>query len=124
VEGARKTRLLQEAAVLVLPSRHPLEGQPLVILEALGAGTPVVASDLGAIPDMVRDGIEGFIVQAGDVDALADRLTRLLDDRSLRAEMGRSARRRYEQEYTMSVFVRRIANLWSAISSSQERIVP
>ena len=115
VAGTQKAELLQAAAVFTLPTRYPIEGQPIVVLEALASGTPVVATPLGAITDMVRDGREGFLVPVGDTTVLAKRLTELLTDLDLRDRMGRAARARYEQEYTMEDYVDRIGELWTSM---------
>jgi glycosyltransferase involved in cell wall biosynthesis len=70
------------------------EGFGLVAVEAAAAGVPVVASRLGALPEIVSDGETGLLVRPGDADALADALRRLLDDRELRARFGMAARLR------------------------------
>jgi glycosyltransferase involved in cell wall biosynthesis len=82
---------LRQLDVLVLPSRQ--DGRPVVVLEALASGVPVVASRLGGIPEMVQDGSNGFLCPAGDVDALAACVDRLIADRQLLATMKANARR-------------------------------
>src|SRR5262249_22966131 len=57
---------------LILPSAN--EGTPVSAIEALAGGRPVVATQVGGVPDVVRDGIDGVLVEPGDVDAMADRL--------------------------------------------------
>ena len=76
--------------VFVAPQRW--EGFGLTPLEAMACGVPVVATDVGAFPELVVDGETGFLVPAGDVGALAERTARLLDDPALRARMGEAAR--------------------------------
>lgn len=83
---------LRQARVVALCSG--CEGVPTALLEAMAAGRPVVASDAGHVRSIVNDGGEGFVVPIGDVDAIADRLIRLLRDRSLAIEMGRRGRDR------------------------------
>ncbi|MFT5683387.1 MAG: glycosyltransferase involved in cell wall biosynthesis [Myxococcota bacterium] len=68
---------LSEARVLVMGSRWA-ENAPLVIGEARSAGCPVIAPDIGGIPELVEEGVDGWLYPVGDVDALADRITRLL----------------------------------------------
>lgn len=92
VSGADKSRLLNEAAIYVLPSYN--EGLPMSVLEAMAYGLPIVSTPIGGIPDAVRDGKEGYLVAPGDVEALADRLDRLLTDVALRAHMGEAAHAR------------------------------
>lgn len=73
-------------ALLALPSRQ--ETAPVVILEAMAAGKPVVATDVGGVRDLVQDGTSGFVVPPGDVGQLARRISQLLLDDSLREQMG------------------------------------
>ena len=73
-----------------------------------GSGLPVVATRVGGLAELIDDGRSGFLVPAGDVDALADRITRLLADPGLRARMGAAARRAVEERFTADRMVRRI----------------
>jgi glycosyltransferase involved in cell wall biosynthesis len=68
------------------------EGTPVVAIEALAAGRPVVGTRVGGMADVVRDGETGFLVDPGDVDGLADRLQRLARDPELRARLGAAGR--------------------------------
>lgn len=115
VEGAAKRRLLREAAVMAFPTHYEYEGHPLVVLEALCAGTPVVTTPIGAIPETIDDGIEGFLVPEDDIDALTERLTTLLQDREVRRTMGDAARSRYERQFTAQHFARGLERVWEGI---------
>jgi len=114
--------LAQSARMLLLPATQP-EGQPLVILEALRAGTPVIVTPSGCIPDTVTDGREGLFVPPGDPRALASAIARLCNDDLLWEGMSAAARQRYEQDFTLgrwvadmkSVFVEAAAQDPSAI---------
>ena len=75
-----------ESTVLVLPSKE--ESLGVVLLEAMATGTPVVASSVGGIPDIVEDGLNGFLVSYGDSQSLASSLIKLLSDDRLRERMG------------------------------------
>jgi glycosyltransferase involved in cell wall biosynthesis len=98
VSGADKSRLLSEAAIYVLPSYN--EGVPISILEAMSVGLPIVTTPVGGIPDVIRDGEEGFLVAPGSIDELARRIIELLESDELRARMGENARRRLRAEYS------------------------
>jgi len=83
-------RAYKSADVFVLPSLFEPFG--IVLLEAMAAGLPVVASRVGGIPEVVEDGRTGFLVPPGDPEALAQALERLFSDRELRRDMGREGR--------------------------------
>lgn len=84
---------MDAATVLVLPSRS--EGLPRVIIEAQARGRGVVASRVGGIPELVKDGESGLLVAPGDASALADALTRSLREPGLAARLGAEANRRF-----------------------------
>ena len=98
--GNEKWQALSDADVFAFPTFYADECFPLVILEAMGTGLPVVTTDEGAIPEMVRDGKDGFICLRKDPAALAEALGRLLSDPTLRVQMGESGKDRYEALYT------------------------
>jgi colanic acid/amylovoran biosynthesis glycosyltransferase len=106
----RKTRdeianLLQEADVLVAPSVPSsdgrLEGIPVVLMEAMASGVPVVASRLSGIPELVEDGCSGFLTPPGDAHAIADALERLQEDQGLRRSLGEAGRQKIMRDFDM-----------------------
>jgi glycosyltransferase involved in cell wall biosynthesis len=97
VVGDAKVDLLASAQGFVLPSLA--EGLPMAMLEAMAMSLPVVVSDAGAMPEAVRDGIDGLVVPAGDAAALAAALDRLAARPAEREEMGRSAAERCASRY-------------------------
>ena len=70
-------------------------------IEALASGRPVVATRVGGVPDVVRDGVDGFLVEPGDVDAMADRLASLAGDSELRRRMGEAGRASMHERYAV-----------------------
>lgn len=99
-QGAALGARFRAADVFVLPSLA--EGQPMVILEAMATGLPVVATRVGAVPDMVRDRVDGILVEPRDVAALAAALGELLGSAELRRRMGAAARDHAEERYDMT----------------------
>jgi glycosyltransferase involved in cell wall biosynthesis len=100
-------RMLDEyrrAAVLVLPSAQ--ETSPMVIAEAMAAGVPVVATRVGGVPYLVDEGRTGFLVEVGDINALAQRVADLLGDERARRSFAAAARSRAEQFRAASVAAR------------------
>lgn len=103
------------AAAVVTPSVWP-EAFGLVVVEAMAAGVPVVASAHGAFLELVDDGVTGVLHRPGDVSALAAALRGVLDGPERNSEMGRAARRRYERDFSPGVALDRlVAGYESAI---------
>jgi glycosyltransferase involved in cell wall biosynthesis len=85
----------QRADIFVLTSLS--EGMPSVILEAMGCGLPVVASDVGGNNELVKDGWNGYLIRGDDSSKLASDLVQLIDDENLRSEMGQRSREMAKQ---------------------------
>src|SRR3990172_674712 len=81
------------------------QGTPVSVIESLAAGRPVVATRVGGVPDVVRHGIDGFLVPAHDVDAAADHLALLASDHDLRLRMGASGQERIAERYAVDRLV-------------------
>ena len=106
------TQALAMIDVFVLSSAQ--EAFPLTPMEAMAAGRPVVATAVGAIPQIVEDGRTGFIVPAGDEPALAEALDRLLADSQLRAAMGEAARATAAERFDVSLMAERMDAVYRA----------
>lgn len=101
--------LLPGLDVSCLSSVH--EGVPIALIEAMAAGVPIVASDCGAVRDIVDDGEQGYLVPVGDVGRLADRLRLLAGDPGLRARLGKAGRARAEREFSIEQTARAYEDL-------------
>jgi glycosyltransferase involved in cell wall biosynthesis len=101
--------------ILALPSAQ--ETTPMVIAQAMAAGKPVVATPVGGVPEMMRDGETGFLVGVGDIDGLAAALLRLLRDPELRDEMGRAGREFAIEYYRADLVARRTHNVYREIAA-------
>ena len=117
--GPDKLAAFAAADVFCLPSH--LENQPVVLLEAMAAGLPVVATRVGTIPEMVRDGEEGLLVPPRDREALAGALTRLLGDQALRAAMGARGRARVGAEFEREVAVAKLVAELAGVGARRRR---
>ncbi len=115
-----RRRLQEEVAAcraLVLPSTWP-ENCPMVILEAMAMGKPVVASRVGGVPELVRDGHEGLLVEQGSIDELQDALERVAGDDSLAEALGRSGRNRAVQEFSPDRHVASVVSVYRELGVS------
>lgn len=95
---------LGRAQVCVLTSNW--EGLPLTIIEAMRAGLPVIASDVGGVREAVRDGVSGFLVPRAADALLTNRISTLLDSAALRKQMGLAGRKLYEERFTLKRMVK------------------
>jgi len=102
--------LLAISDVLLLPSE--LESFGLVALEAMACEVPVIATNVGGIPEVVRDGIDGFLHAVGDIDAMAQRCLSILSNVDLRRNLGRAARDHATREFCASKIVLRYEDLY------------
>ena len=98
---------------MILPSGN--EGTPVSAIEALAAGRPVVATRVGGLPDVVREGEDGFLVTPGAVDELADRLERLAADEELRRRMGEAGRERVLPRYSVERLIDDVDALYRSL---------
>jgi len=100
-------RYYQAADIYIHPGKA--DTFPTVILEALACGTPVIATDVGGIPEQVEDGITGFLTPPGDADAMAARVQQLLVDEALRsgfsANAAKTARQRFDLEHQADTYL-------------------
>jgi glycosyltransferase involved in cell wall biosynthesis len=98
--------------VFLFPTERD-EAAPVVLIEAMASGTPVVASRLGGIPEVIGDsGEAGILVESGDVEGLTRATTALLSDEGERERMGRAGRARVLAEYTVERMVERTVDVY------------
>lgn len=114
VRGESKLQLLRKASLFVLPSYR--EALPMAILEAMASGLPIVATSVGGIPEVVKDGYNGFLITPGDAEALAEKLNVLASDRHLCKAMGRRSREIAEQELDVKPYVEQLLALYESLA--------
>jgi len=108
-----KRALLENAAVLALPSYD--EALPMSVLEAMSAGVPVVVSPVGALPEVVVDGVTGQLVAPGDTASLKRALGKLLLDRKLNARMGAAARESVRLRFAPERVIPQLEDVYEAV---------
>ncbi len=112
---------LSACDVLAFPSVRS-EGTSRVLFEYLAAGKPVVASDVGSVDEIVRDGREGILVPAGDERVLSQGLEKLISEIGLARSMGRSARERAKRDFDRGVMARRMVEIYREAMRSRARL--
>lgn len=109
-----KSKVFENPPVLPLFSTfYHNECFPLVLLEAMEHGLPCISTTEGGIPGIVDDGKTGFLVPKHDVAVLADKILLLLNDSGLRSNMGKVGREKFEKEFTLEVFEKRMVEILS-----------
>ncbi len=102
------------ADLFVFPSRN--ENSPLVLMESMACGTPMVAFDVGGVEDLVRPGSTGYLARRDDSDDLRDGICQLLEDRSLRLRMRQVCRDTAIQEYRVGIHVQQHIDLYHSLA--------
>jgi glycosyltransferase involved in cell wall biosynthesis len=110
IGGGDKQNYFARANVLVLPSYA--EGLPMSVLEAMACGLPIVSTRVGGIPEAVSDGVEGLLVEAGDVAALTRCLQTLLQDPARMAQMGQAGRQKVARVFSTSVVLPQLEQIY------------
>jgi glycosyltransferase involved in cell wall biosynthesis len=116
-----KRALFESAAVLAAPSYEA--ALPMSMLEAMAAGVPVAAAAVGGIPEVVVDGVSGFLVAPGDSASLARVLKNLLADRELGARVGAAGRETVRLRYAPERVLPRLEEMYAALGVNSERLV-
>jgi glycosyltransferase involved in cell wall biosynthesis len=109
--------LLKASDVFVLPTL--LDALPTVVIEAMFASLPIIASRVGGLPDMLDDGVEGELVPPGDVQALATSILKMLKESERREAAGAAALRRAQTCYSLPSQVRKLADLYDDVAAGK-----
>ena len=117
VGGAEKAQILLNSDIFVLPSFHG-EGCPNALLEAMGAGLPVIVTPVGGIPDLVQHGLNGLIVEPEDVTSLEKAIRSLVNDPFLCAAMGTRNHEQAWQRYEAHAVTEYLENHYRAVSQA------
>lgn len=114
VKGDDKIKYLREADIFVLPSYH--EGMPMAILEAMAYGLPIVSTFVGGIPQVINNGKEGLLINAGDTNSLRNSLDILISNYELRRTMGEQAYKRVHEYFNLEKIINNLLDVYNVIS--------
>ena len=114
ITGQEKYDYYLSSDIFILPSYA--ENLPNAVLEAMAAGLTVIVSDVGAIPEVIQDGVNGFIVKPGDVEAIADKIVKLAENQQLRSAMGKRNFDLAREKYDMQVIAEQVDKVYEGFS--------
>ena len=113
VTGEGKVDLLRRAQIYVLPSYN--ENFPVSLLEAMSWQVPVISTRVGGIPELVREGVDGILIEAGDRAALSSAIIELAQNSNLRQKMGMAARNQVERNFSKLVVLPKLEELYRTL---------
>ncbi len=113
--GQTKFEYLRDADIFILPTYYAKECFPMTILEAMSMQLPIVSTPEGGIPDIIEDGITGFLCPQKDASVLAIKLEELILNPTKREEMGKATFTKYESAYTLEIFENRMYQILKSI---------
>lgn len=108
--------LLQQCHIFAFPSYY-MEGLPKSLIEACAIGRPIVTTDNIGCRDVVTDGLNGYLVPVKDVNALAEKIKVLIDNRELRSKMRRAAREKAEKEFSVDDVIKKHLAIYQELAS-------
>jgi glycosyltransferase involved in cell wall biosynthesis len=120
ISGERKAALLARADASILASRA--EGLPYALLESMAAGVPVIATRVGAIPDVVNDRVHGLLIARPDPRAIAQAILTLASDRALLERMGEACRIRIANGYAIERLAKDLSRLYAQVCDPNKRV--
>ena len=113
IDGEQKEFLFDRAAVNCLPSKH--EAMPMSVLEAMAHGIPTICTAVGGVPQIIEDGVNGFLMGVDDTTKLAELLQTLLDSPTRRAEVGMAGRKKITHDFGIEASEERIVNIYNEL---------
>lgn len=102
--GEEKFKIFHDSDFFVFPTKYEREAFPLVILEAMQAGLPVISTSEGGIPSIIDDSVHGYLIDKNDITGLANKMGCLIKHPDMVKQMGKKAREKYESYYTLEKF--------------------
>ena len=120
ISGGELEVCLRDAAVHVLPSYR--EGLPMSILETMGMGIPNISTRIASIPEVIRDGETGFLLEPGDIDGLKTAILGLLSDKELRQKISRRSYDLITEEFSLEASVAKLERLYIGILGNYRRL--
>ena len=113
--GKQKEEAIRASRIYCLPSKH--EGMPMSVLEAMSYGLATIATPVGGVPQVIQDGVNGYLMPVDDSDRLAQIIDALLDDDALAVRIGTAGRKSIVDSFGMESFVRDLIHVYEEVSA-------
>ncbi len=114
MDEERLKSVIRDSMFVVVPSEW-YENCPHSVLEAFALGKPVIGSDIGGIPELIEDGIDGLLFEPGNSEELSEKIAYLISRPRLRKQMGRNARKKVEEEYNPELYYERLMKIYQKL---------
>ena len=112
-------KMVANSDIFVLPcirsKNGDMDGTPTALMEAMALEVPVISTKISGIPELIENGKEGFLVEAENVEQLANALKILLQDEDMRTKMGRRGRKKIEEKFNIHKEVEKLERVWNEI---------
>jgi len=115
IVGDDKDTLMRNTDIFVLPSYG--EGMPMTILEAMSYAIPVIATNVGGIPELIKDGETGYLIEPGNLDQLLEKMKKLIEDENMRLSMGKKGIEAVEKDFSISEMANKIDEIYESLLS-------
>jgi glycosyltransferase involved in cell wall biosynthesis len=118
IRGEQKYQHFSKSDIFAFPTSY-IEGHPIVIVEAMASGLPVISTNRGSIPEYVIDNQTGFIIPENSPKDLAEKIVQLIEDKDLRSEISSRCREMFENRFTQHHFVNGVVDVWKIALNSK-----
>jgi glycosyltransferase involved in cell wall biosynthesis len=114
LETSDKIKVFSSSDIYILPSYS--EGLPIAMLEAMAAGLPIISTPVGSIPEVIEEGVNGYLIKPGDFYELADRILVLARDKKLRQRMGENNAEKIRKENDLKIIMEKVGEIYREIT--------
>ena len=111
IDKQAREEYLGKSDIYILPSYN--EGLPMSLLEAMSWQIPVISTNVGGIPELIRDGVDGLIVKPGNIDQIEEALMKLIDSKAERVRLGKNSKSRIESDFSDKVILPKLNKIYT-----------
>ncbi|MBY6839007.1 glycosyltransferase family 4 protein [Clostridium botulinum] len=113
INESKRNQILKDTKIYILPSYN--EGMPMSILEAMSYGIPVISSNVGSIPTLIKNGINGYLIEAGDTKSLANNILKLVENKNLRNIISKNNYSEVKEKFSIESNIEKLIKIYNKI---------